>query len=149
MLHHERRAPGIVDAHAAAACRRAVDQHDGIVPPHQLDKHVFRQTRAAEHDTVDRALLEGAEQVGLAVRVFDGIAQQQAVSCCLSRVIGAATDVGKEWVGDIGNNQADRACVVCRQAAGNAARTIVEPVDDFLDTLERGTADFALVVERA
>ena len=67
----------------------------------------------------------------------------------MGRVIGPAADVGKEWVGDVGNDQADGACVARRQSACDAAGTIIEPVDDFLDTVEGGAADFALAVERA
>ena len=148
MRHHKRRAAGIIDAHVAAAGQSAVDQNYRIVPFRQIGQGLLGQARTPQHHPIDGSLFEGAQQLGFTVRVFHGIAQQETIAGRMGRVIGPVADVGKEWVGDVGNDQADGACVARGQAVCDAAGTIIEPVDDFLDTVEGGVADLALAVER-
>ena len=116
---------------------------------HQIGQSLFRQTRAAQHNPIDGSLFKGSQQLSFTIRVFNGVAQQEAIAGRMGRVIGPAADVGKEWVGDVGNDQADGACVTRGQSACDAAGSIIEPVDDFLDTVEGGVADLAFAVERA
>ena len=74
------------------------------MPFHQSGQSLFRQTRTAQHDPINGSLFEGSQQLGFTIRVFDGIAQEEAVAGRMGRVISPAADVGKEWVGDVGND---------------------------------------------
>ena len=70
----------------------AVDAHDGGQATDDVEQDVFIQARAAQDQAIDALFFQGLEHGQLAVRVFIGVAQEDAVAFLEGNLFHAARD---------------------------------------------------------
>ena len=98
----------------ARACERAL----------QLGRHPAR--RLGQDHAVDALGEEQAQVERFLLRVVVAAGDEQRVAGGMGRVLGAADDLGKERVGDIGHDHAERLRLLLRQAAREQVGLVAE-----------------------
>ncbi len=91
---------------------------------------------ACQDQSVDPARTQEIGDLGLAVEAAVRVGQHRKITVLRQGVLDAADDGREHRVGDVGNDDADRAGAICLQRQGGGVRPVVEALADAHDILD-------------
>ena len=132
-----------VEADRGAAGRLGLHHHDvGVAPERVRRGHLEQQV------AVDGTRAQGLERLLLPAPVVRGVDQRDRVAGLLRGALGAAQDAAEERVGDVGDQQRDRARAAQPQGLGGDVGAVAELAGAAAHALLRLLGDAALALAR-
>ena len=105
------------------------------------------QATAAQDDAVHLLARQNVDVIQFLLGVFVGVTQEDAITLPVRHALYAEHQFGKEWVGDLGDDEGDRRCTTGGQPARDDVGPVTELADCVQNALPRCFGDFALIVD--
>ena len=96
---------------------------------------------AGQDQSVDPTGTQEIGDLGLAVETAVGIGKHRKIAVLRQGIFDAADDGWEHRVGDVGNDDPDRAGAICLQRQGGGVRPVVEALADAHDVLDHLRSD--------